>query len=120
MRSPLRLLSLRMRLLLLTAALLLTGLSLVSAVVTDQLQRYQLNRLDTQLRSFTTLLAQAPVLGPDVPDTASLAMFDPALDLIGTPYLAFLDASGAVLAETKIAEPRADGMLFGEGLVLRW
>jgi two-component system OmpR family sensor kinase len=102
MRSPLRLLSLRllslrMRLLLLTAALLLAGLSLVSTVVTDQLQRYQLDRLDTQLRSFTTLLAQAPVLGPDVPaDTASLAAFDPALDLIGTPYLAYLDAGGAV------------------------
>jgi two-component system OmpR family sensor kinase len=97
MRSPLRLLSLRLRLLLLTAALLLVGLSLVSAVVSDQLQRYQLDRLDTQLRSFTTLLAQAPVIGPDVPgDTASLAMFDPALDLIGTPYLVYLDAGGAV------------------------
>jgi two-component system, OmpR family, sensor kinase len=96
-RRLLRLLSLRMRLLLLTAALLLAGLSIVSAVVTDQLERYQLDRLDTQLRSFTTLLAQASVLGSDVPaDPASLAAFDPALDLIGTPYLAFLDAGGAV------------------------
>jgi two-component system OmpR family sensor kinase len=93
----LRPLSLRLRLLLLTAALLLVGLSVVSAVATDQLERYQLNRLDTQLRSFTTLLAQAPAIGPDAPgNTASLAVLDPGLDLIGTPYLAYLDAAGAV------------------------
>ncbi|MCO1657004.1 sensor histidine kinase [Pseudonocardia humida] len=97
MRSP-RLLSLRLRLLLLTAALLLAGLSLVSVVATDQLRRYQLDRLDTQLRSFTTLLAQAPAIGLDDPmGTASLAVTDPALGLIGTPYLAYLDAAGAVV-----------------------
>ncbi|OZM83194.1 HAMP domain-containing sensor histidine kinase [Pseudonocardia sp. MH-G8] len=112
-----RLLSLRLRLLLITAALLLAGLSLASAVVTDQVQRYQLNRLDTELRSLTTLLAQAPVLGPDVPDPASLAMFDPALDLIGTPYLAFLDAGGAVAR--GVHSSRLDEAALPTGDVLR-
>jgi two-component system, OmpR family, sensor kinase len=93
----LRVLSLRLRLLLLTAALLLVGLSVAGAVVTDQLQRYQLDRVDTQLRSFTTLLARTPAIGPDnLGNSASLALFDPALDLIGTPYLVYLDAAGEV------------------------
>ncbi|WP_214407471.1 HAMP domain-containing sensor histidine kinase [Pseudonocardia lacus] len=95
--SPARRPSLRLRLLLITAALLLIGLSLVSLVATDQLRRYQLDRLDTQLRSFTTLLAAAQAIGPGGPaDTASFAVTDPALGLIGSPYLVFLDAGGAV------------------------
>jgi two-component system OmpR family sensor kinase len=93
-RLSLRRLSLRLRLLLITAALLLAGLSLASAVVTDQLQRYQLDRIDTQLRSFTTLLAQTQASSPD---PASPALVDPALDLIGTPYLVFLDNHGSVV-----------------------
>ncbi|QYN33859.1 HAMP domain-containing histidine kinase [Pseudonocardia sp. DSM 110487] len=113
-----RLLSLRLRLLLLTAALLLVGLSVVSAVATDQLERYQLNRLDTQLRSFTTLLAQAPAIGPDDPgNTASLAVLDPGLDLIGTPYLVYLDAGGAVAR--GVHSSRVDEAALPTGDVLR-
>ncbi|MFE2752924.1 hypothetical protein ACFXGA_13095 [Actinosynnema sp. NPDC059335] len=48
--------SLRARLLLLTAGLLLVGLVLVGAVVADQLERYQLGRIDAQLRSFTEII----------------------------------------------------------------
>jgi hypothetical protein len=51
-------LSLRARLLLLTAGLLLTGLAVSGTVVLDQLQRYQLSRTDTQLRSFATIMSQ--------------------------------------------------------------
>ncbi|PRY30529.1 HAMP domain-containing sensor histidine kinase [Pseudosporangium ferrugineum] len=103
MRRLLRLLSLRVRLLLLTATLLLAGLALVTTVVTGQLERYQLDRVDTQLRSFTALLAQMPATAPTAPSapvvTASPAMIDPALDLIGAPYLVYLDGGGAVVRD---------------------
>ena len=51
--------SLRVRLLLLTAALLLTGLALVGTVVSDRLEHYQVDRLDSQLGSLTELLSRA-------------------------------------------------------------
>ncbi|GAA1021912.1 MULTISPECIES: sensor histidine kinase [Amycolatopsis] len=95
MRHPLRRMSLRTRLLLITAGLLLAGLTLISAVVSDSLERYQLDRIDTQLRGFTELVARVPagVLPAGDPRTTSL---DPALDLIGAPYVLYLDANGAV------------------------
>jgi two-component system, OmpR family, sensor kinase len=90
--------SLRARLLLLTAGLLLAGLSLISAVVSDHLERYQLGRLDNQLISFSDLMARASADGPPevVNPTAHPELLDPALDLIGTPYLVYMDANGAV------------------------
>ena len=90
--------SLRVRLLLLTAALLLAGLGLVGTVVSDRLERYQVDRLDSQLRSLTELISRLPVSGPRDPGTASARphLLDPALDLIGAPYLVYLDANGAV------------------------
>jgi len=90
-----RLSSLRARLLLLTAALLLTGLTVFSAVVTDSLERYQLDRTDRQLRSLTTLLHQAPSAEPRG-QALFPSVIDPALDLIGAPYLVFLNPDGSV------------------------
>jgi two-component system OmpR family sensor kinase len=91
-----RRLSLRARLLLLTAGLLLAGLTLAGVLVSDRLERFQLDRLDGQLRSMTELISLAA--GP--PPTGQLAvrpdLLDPALDLFGTPYFVYLDASGAV------------------------
>ncbi|MEU8615652.1 hypothetical protein AB0C29_47495, partial [Actinoplanes sp. NPDC048791] len=90
--------SLRVRLLLLTTALLLTGLALVGTVVSDRLEHYQVDRLDSQLGSLTALISRLPVSGPRDPGTtgARADLLDPALDLVGAPYLVYLDASGAV------------------------
>ncbi|WP_034518812.1 sensor histidine kinase [Actinomadura rifamycini] len=91
--------SLRARLLLLTACLLLAGLTLVSAVVSDHLERYQLGRIDGQLRSLTAIIARLPSTGPspagNLRDRSDL--LDPALDLVGAPYLVYLDPNGAVV-----------------------
>ncbi|WP_433728834.1 ATP-binding protein [Actinoplanes sp. CA-051413] len=90
--------SLRVRLLLLTTALLLTGLALVGTVVSDRLEHYQVDRLDSQLGSLTALISRLPVSGPRDPGTtgARADLLDPALDLVGAPYLVYLDAGGAV------------------------
>ncbi|ADB31051.1 histidine kinase [Kribbella flavida DSM 17836] len=94
-----RRLSLRTRLLLLTSGLLLAGLTLVSAVVAENLQRYQLDRIDRQLRSFTDLVSRVPTTGP--PTTADPRarpeLLDPALDLVGSPSLVYLDSAGTVV-----------------------
>lgn len=94
-------LSLRSRLLLLTAGLLLAGLSLISAVVSNQLERYQLDRLDSQLRSFTQIIAEVAPNGPARGQPARPQLLDPALDLIGAPYLAYLDGAGAVVGTVR-------------------
>ncbi|MFG1645810.1 sensor histidine kinase [Amycolatopsis sp. NPDC049252] len=91
-------LSLRARLLLLTAGLLLAGLGLIGAVVSDHVERYQLDRLDGQLRSLTELLSRVPAAGPPGLKTTNARpeLLDPALDLFGTPYLVYLGADGSV------------------------
>ncbi|MCZ2849676.1 sensor histidine kinase [Modestobacter sp. VKM Ac-2978] len=93
--------SLRARLLLLTAGLLLAGLSLVGALVSDELQRYQLDRLDGQLRSFSDLVAQAVPSDPRAVEgtTPRPDLLDAALELVGTPYLVHLAADGTVLGD---------------------
>ena len=90
--------SLRVRLLLITAALLLAGLGLVGTVVSDRLQHYQVARLDSQLGSLAELISRVPVSGPRDPGTAvaSPDLLDPALDLIGAPYLVYLNDDGTV------------------------
>ncbi|MEV1120734.1 HAMP domain-containing sensor histidine kinase [Actinosynnema sp. NPDC049800] len=96
MRRVLGRFSLRARLLLLTAGLLLAGLGLVGAVVSDQLERYQLARIDDQLRSFAEIVSGVSTTGPPeaVDATRHPDLLDPALDLVGTPYLVYLDADG--------------------------
>ncbi|MEA5367358.1 HAMP domain-containing sensor histidine kinase [Amycolatopsis sp., V23-08] len=91
-------LSLRARLLLLTAGLLLAGLGLIGAVVSDHVERYQLDRLDGQLRSLTELISRVPAAGPPGLESTNARpeLLDPALDLFGTPYLVYLGADGSV------------------------
>lgn len=97
--------SLRTRLLLLTASLLLAGLGLVGAIVSDQVERYQLDRVDAQLRSLGEILSRVPAAGP--PATAARPdLLDPALRLIGGPYLVYLDADGTVVGGLR--SPRLD------------
>ncbi|MER7052627.1 MULTISPECIES: HAMP domain-containing sensor histidine kinase [unclassified Streptomyces] len=98
MRRLLSRFSLRARLLLLTTGLLLTGLSLISAAVSDRLQDYQLDRLDSQLRSLTALIQRGSAIGPsEIEDPAARPeLLGPGLDLLGAPYLVFLDADGEV------------------------
>ncbi|MGW5719936.1 sensor histidine kinase [Amycolatopsis sp. NPDC003865] len=92
-----RRLSLRARLLLLTAGLLLAGLTLVSALVAGRLERFQLDRLDGQLRSMTELISRAAGPPPAGNPAVRPDLLDPALDLFGSPYVVYLDAGGAVV-----------------------
>ncbi|GAB3443960.1 HAMP domain-containing sensor histidine kinase [Streptomonospora sediminis] len=103
MRRALNRLSLRARLLLLTTGLLLAGLTLVSAVVSDRLERYQLDRLDSQLRSFTVLFSRASTAMPPRMDpvTAYPERLEHALDLFGVPYLVHLDADGDIARDVR-------------------
>ncbi|XVS67394.1 sensor histidine kinase [Actinosynnema sp. CA-299493] len=98
MRRLLGRFSLRARLLLLTSGLLLAGLGLIGAVVSDQLERYQLARIDDQLRSLAAIVSGVSTTGP--PGAAAPGrhpeLVDPALDLVGTPYLVYLDEDGEV------------------------
>lgn len=96
-------LSLRTRLLLLTTNLLLIGLTLISAVVSNRLEHYQLNQLDSQLRSFTTLISRAPATGLSETNavTAYPELLDPALDVFGVPYGVYLDANGKVAGSIR-------------------
>ncbi|MGZ0153261.1 sensor histidine kinase [Kribbella sp. WER1] len=94
-------LSLRSRLLLLTVGLLLTGLFLISAFVSQQMERYQLDRLDSQLRSFTQIIAEVAPNSPPPGQASRPQLLDPALDLIGAPYLAYLDGAGGVIGTVR-------------------
>ncbi|WP_218037952.1 sensor histidine kinase [Streptomyces lycii] len=107
MRQLLGRFSLRAKLLLLTAGLLLSGLGLTSAVVSDHLERYQVDRIDSQLRSLTALVSRVPATGP--PDLGSATgrpeLLRPGLDLFGAPYLAYLDTGGAVTGDVHSPRP---------------
>ncbi|WP_410586071.1 ATP-binding protein [Amycolatopsis sp. lyj-23] len=102
-----RRLSLRARLLLLTAGLLLTGLTLIGTLVSDQLERFQLERLDSQLHSMTELISLAAGPPPAASPTVRPDLVDPALELFGTPYVVYLDAGGAVAG--GLHSSRVDG-----------
>ncbi|PJE96570.1 sensor histidine kinase [Streptomyces carminius] len=102
-------LSLRARLLLLTTGLLLAGLGLIGAVVSDRLERYQLDRIDDRLRSLTELVSQVSATGPPEVDGARARpeLLGPGLDLFGAPYLVYLDADGS--PTRSVHSPRLDG-----------
>lgn len=92
--------SLRVRLLVITTALLLAGLSLISALLSERLERYQLDRIDDTLRSFTDLASHASAAPP--PELgAATELFGPALDLLGAPYLVYLDADGDLTRDLR-------------------
>jgi two-component system, OmpR family, sensor kinase len=105
----LRRFSLRARLLVLTSALLLAGLALMSLLVADRMERYQLERIDGQLRSFTAIVSEAPA-APPVDQGAETGLLDAALDLVGAPYLVYLDANGAVLREIRSSRLEDGGL----------
>ncbi|HEY3562480.1 MAG TPA: HAMP domain-containing sensor histidine kinase [Kribbella sp.] len=109
-------LSLRARLLLLTTGLLLAGLTLISAVVSHQLERYQLDRLDSQLRSFTEIVANVAPTGPASTQPARPGLLDPALDLVGAPYLAYLDAQGTVVGTLRSSRVAVTSFPSDDGL----
>ena len=94
--------SLRVRLLALTAALLLAGLTLISAVVSERLERHQLERIDQRLLSLTAIVARASLDETAAPAEADrAALLDPALDLVGAPYLVYLDAGGEITGDVR-------------------
>jgi two-component system OmpR family sensor kinase len=95
------------RLLVITTGLLLAGLSLISALLSDHLERYQLDRIDGQLRSFTDLVSRASPGAPLELDAAR-ELFVPALDLLGAPYLVYLDAEGQVDQDLRSSELDGD------------
>ena len=107
-------LSLRARLLLLTAGLLLTGLAVSGTVVLDQLERYQLSRTDTQLRSFATIMSQVTPQRPPGDGAARPDLLDSALDLLGTPYVVFLSPDGKVV--NGILSSRVSRVTLPDGL----
>lgn len=95
MRGPVHRFSLRTRLLLITAGLLLTGLGIIGTVLTGHLERYQLGRLDDQLGMMASIIATGPgTRAPDLERTADAALLEPALDVFGDPYLVRLDRDG--------------------------
>ncbi|GAB2582703.1 sensor histidine kinase [Kribbella endophytica] len=97
-------LSLRSRLLLITLALLLIGLTTGATIVTSLLQNHLRTRLDSELRSVGRLLqlTDGPV-SQDRPgaDAQALAL---GLDLFGSPYFVFLDPDGKVVSQ--VSSPR--------------
>lgn len=105
MRRLIHRLSLRTRLLLITAGLLLTGLGIVGTVVSGHLERYQLDRLDNQLGTMASIVATVPVTGALDPErTANAALLDPALDIFGNPYLVYLNDDGAPYGEVHSSQ----------------
>lgn len=108
MSSALHRLSLRARLLALTSVLLLAGLSLIGAVVSDRLEQYQLDRIDERLRSFTAIVSQVPAGTAGSGQVAERPeLLDPALDLVGAPYVVYLDSDGEAIDELRSS--RVDG-----------
>ncbi|SFB49614.1 two-component system, OmpR family, sensor kinase [Amycolatopsis marina] len=101
MMHPLRRFSLRARLLMLTAGLLLAGLSLISAVVADRLENYQIERIDSQLRSLTELISHvSPANLRNAEQTvARPELLGAGLNLFGSPYLAYLNTDRMVAAD---------------------
>src|SRR5690606_18862195 len=106
---PMRRFSLRSRLLLLTSGLLLVGLGLISAVLSNRLESHLVDRLDGQLRSLATIATMLPAQGGV--DAESLdavpGVAGPALDVFGAPSLVLLDGDGRVL--TAIHSSRRGG-----------
>src|SRR5690606_33060682 len=100
LRPPLRGTSPRVRRRALTAARLRAGLTLIGAGGSERLERDQLERIDQRLRSRTAIVAQASPEAPTVPAEADrAALLEPALDLVGSPYLVYLDGDGEIAGD---------------------
>ncbi|WP_035855428.1 sensor histidine kinase [Cryptosporangium arvum] len=104
--------SLRARLLLITAALLVVGLLVSDAVVTSALRTRLVDRVDHQLVPITLVLAR---LEPGVVNLDGAATVVRALDLISAVSVAYVGADGSVahVDSTGAPPPRFDGSLLG-------
>ncbi|MFD0822979.1 hypothetical protein ACFQ0D_32705, partial [Micromonospora zhanjiangensis] len=101
-------LSLRARLLSISMALLLTGLTISGAVVLTTLRGHLVDRVDTQLRPFATLLSRLPpAVFANRAGGAQSTGLGRGLDLISATYVAFLAPDGTV--EQAVRLPRDVG-----------
>ncbi|UYM03538.1 sensor histidine kinase [Solicola gregarius] len=108
MRRLLGRLSLRARLLVMTAVLLLVGLSLISAIVTNRLETYQVEQVDDQLDSVTTIISRVPEATPDEIESSvdRPELLESGLEALGVPYLVYFDEHGNVT--TDVHAPTLD------------
>src|SRR5690606_1701268 len=108
-QAVIRRLSLRARLLAITLALLVTGLTVVSAVVVRQLETELTARLDAQLTQMATALGAMPPTLVDLLRQRAARNPAPAppaeLDLIQELRLAFLAADGTVAGTVGTPPP---------------
>ncbi|WBQ02783.1 sensor histidine kinase [Kribbella sp. CA-293567] len=92
-------LSLRVRLLLITLALLLAGLGAGSVIVATLLQTHLQQRMDSELRSVGELLRLSPISADPRPGELDAQRLALGLELFGSPYFVFLDPQGNVTSE---------------------
>ncbi|WP_328471064.1 HAMP domain-containing histidine kinase [Actinoplanes sp. NBC_00393] len=99
--------SLRTRLLLITAVLLVAGIVVSDAVVTAALRRHLVDRVDRQVQQFSQVMARLDPNVLDVAMNAPIRNLASGLDLISVLAVAYLDADGTVLraAQTSTDEP---------------
>lgn len=100
--------SLRMRLLLIAIGLLAAALAIGNTVAIGALERYQIGRLDNQIRPIAAILAAAPY-SPDQAAVAPDPDVDPAVvaglgRMFGFSYVAYLLPDGTVLDELDLAQ----------------
>jgi two-component system OmpR family sensor kinase len=88
--------SLRARLLLITAVLLVAGIVVSDAVVTAALRRHLVDRVDRQVRQFSQVMSRIDPNVLDVAVNARTRDLTSGLDLISTLAVVYLDSGGAV------------------------
>ena len=106
--------SLRARLLLITAVLLVAGIVVSDAVVTAALRRHLLDRVDRQVQQFSQVMLR---VNPDVLDIAvsnRTRNLTAGLDLIDALAVAYLDAGGTVIRSAQSGAERLESIA-GDG-----
>jgi two-component system OmpR family sensor kinase len=92
-------LSLRTRVLVIAVGLLAVGLLVGNTVVIGALQRYLVDRVDSQLRTAADIMSRAPGGLPfETAEAADPPLFSGSA-LLGNPYVAYLAANGAINRE---------------------
>ncbi|MFD1536294.1 sensor histidine kinase [Nonomuraea guangzhouensis] len=100
-------LSLRLRLLAITVALLVAGLVVISSVVVQQLESQLLTRIDEKLAPMGTALSVIPPELAERLQQGSAGNPAAQLDLFGQGYAAYLSADGTILRElSTVPGPR--------------
>ncbi|MEU4425431.1 HAMP domain-containing sensor histidine kinase [Actinoplanes sp. NPDC024001] len=93
--------SLRARLLLITAVLLVAGIVVSDAVVTAALRRHLVERVDRQLHQFAQVLSKIDPNLLDVAVNSRTRNLTSGLDLISTLAVTYRDAGGAVVRRAQ-------------------